>query len=255
MIGDKLLLLMLLVASLTQTTLSETLLLADCPQGPTVIGEYYNNGKKCVRDRNEITRDVIDADGNKCPQNYQRYGAKCHSVCPKGYNAKRGRCIQLRDTLSIHYMTCPDSLHKVGAFCCHGDQCIELMQKQEAKRNKNKPDTPLMPNFTTIVECNLDEEIPGKFYYNSETNHCVRTQSYIPRIWEKLPRDKKNRVVGDSCDPETHVQVLGGCQLKCPANYTVRKGMCQLKPCSIAVDESSIASCPEGKYRMQKSLL
>jgi hypothetical protein len=306
--------LLVLVICNSSTTLADTVQLAECPQVPDVIGMYVNNGKKCVRERDEVRRDVLDAtcqdgweltktatqgqaqaqaqaqgqgqgqgqeqgqrrksyckpvnssnirtrkkDGKPiCPTDYQRYSASCHSPCPPGYNAKRGICIQLRDVLPQHSMICPiEGQHKVGPFCCQPDQCTHLVQQRQEQYQQSRiggnANTNANANANananpSWIECHMDE-IPGKFYHNPNSQKCERTMTSLPRVWNKLPKDNRNRVVGD-CSPD-QVKVLGGCQAECPDGYKAKKGMCQLRPCSIPTDAEAIVLCPEGKYQIQ----
>lgn len=250
--------------SSSSDVMADTVQLANCPEAPDVVGEYYNNGKKCIRARQESTRDVIDAtckpdwelvtnqsrafcrtssDDVKfnrkdskpiCPTDYQRYGGECHSKCQRGFNSRKGKCIQLADKLPNHFMTCPDGKHKFGAFCCEHDQCTDLINEFK--------DKPIAPN--SLMECSIDN-IPGTFYYSPESKKCERQMTTLPRVWERLPPDQKN------CNDD-QVKVWGGCQPSCPKDWQVKKGMCQLRSCSISLNnDKRIVLCPEGKYQMQ----
>lgn len=274
------------------TANAATVQLAECPESPNVIGIYINNGKKCVRERQQLERDIVNATcptgyelqarrktyckqlpqstsdtsttttttttttkmpNPICPIDYQRYGSSCHSPCPQGYNDKRGLCIQLRDVLPQHSMTCPTQLHRVGPYCCEPDQCMDLHKEQEQLRldshigGSSSTNTAVTKSNKSWVECRI-EEIPGTFYHNPDTSRCERTMTSLPRVWMKLPRDNRNQVMG-GCNSEQD-KVLGGCQDKCPDGYKAKKGMCQLKPCSIPTD-ASIVLCPEGRYQIR----
>ncbi|CAJ1960005.1 unnamed protein product [Cylindrotheca closterium] len=324
---------MLLLCSRFTTVQADTVQLAECPKEPNVVGVYINNGSNCVRERNEMAREIVDAtcktgwelittptqsqsycqpslnanantndndsdtnddkssnnnnNSNKdpasvptCPVDYQRYGTQCHSPCPRGYNSKRGKCIQLKDSMPQHSMTCPNdnnnsnnnkNLHRIGAYCCESDQCGDLIQArheiriqkmQQQKAGSQSQNAILPPSTTSLTECNLPS-VPGRFYYNPMTGRCDRSRISEPRVWKKLPRDNKNRYIG-TCDEERETKVLGGCQPKCPPYYKSQKGMCHLPPCSIPFgrgmndyDEkendkmksnNGIVLCPEGKY-------
>mmetsp|Transcript_41335 Transcript_41335/g.99579 ORF Transcript_41335/g.99579 Transcript_41335/m.99579 type:complete len:341 (+) Transcript_41335:264-1286(+) len=317
-----LIILTLTASSSNSLVKADTVQLAECPKEPNVIGVYINNGKNCVRERNEVARDVVNAtckngwelvsaanerrafcrdssntakNNNKadaqnkedsipkCPVNYQRYGKQCHSACPRGYNSKRAKCIQLKDSMPQHSMTCPTPpttnklLHRIGAFCCEPDQCSDLMQQKHEKRIQKMQQKqagsmsaipPPLPE-AELKECNLPE-VPGRFYYNTLTGRCDRSRVSEPRVWTKLPRDSKNRPTGVCHEDET--KILGGCQPKCPLYYKSQKGMCHLPPCSIPFGPGSmnlgddngsnqqqgqgrvpqnnngIVLCPEGKY-------
>ena len=300
-------LLAVILLLLTPTSLADTVELAQCPKEPNVVGVYINNGKNCVRERTEVSREIVNAscksgwelvtqelkaycrvvDNSKynqqdsvpvCPIDYQRYGSQCHAPCPRGYNAKRGKCIQLKDTMPQHSMTCssPDK-HRIGAFCCETDQCGDLKQQEYKERiqkmqlkHRTSPSEPSMtkmappPTSSTMMECNLPD-VPGRFYYNALTGNCDRSRISEPRVWTKLPRDKKGQYLG-TCSPD-ETKVLGGCQPKCPKYYKSQKGMCHLPPCSIPfgtgiladegpndanrkkeIQNKGIVLCPEGKY-------
>jgi hypothetical protein len=257
-------------SSLVALAQADTVELATCPQEPDVVGIYYNNGKKCIRDRQEFSRDIIEAtcksgdlqfsrgkafceaqNGTKfnakdtrpiCPTDYRRYNDQCHKLCPAGFTSKKGKCIRLADKLPPHYMKCSHDKHKFDAFCCEGDQCSDLLSEEKKI------------NPSSLMECSLSN-IPGKFYYSPTTKKCERQMSTQPRKWTRLPtnnRGNRYRLSGSCQEGET--QIMGGCQLKCPESWSVRKAMCQLRPCSIPLTSNNkIVLCPEGKYQMQSA--
>ncbi|KAL3928044.1 MAG: hypothetical protein SGBAC_012817 [Bacillariaceae sp.] len=309
---------LLVLLSFTTVSQADTVQLAECPKEPNVVGVYINNGKNCVRERNELARETVNAtcktgwelivkveerkafcrttDSNsnskfqakdtfpQCPVDYQRYGKFCQSPCPRGYNSKKGKCIQLKDSMPQHSMTCPEPLHRIGAFCCEHDQCGDLMQERHENRMKKMQQkqsgsmsqviAPPPPASLDLKECNLPD-VPGRFYYNPVTGRCDRSRISEPRVWTKLPRDSKQRFIGN-CQDDIETKVLGGCQPKCPPHYKSQKGMCHLPPCSIPfggglqdknenenenkkeeqqkdvrqkqVQNNGIVLCPEGKY-------
>lgn len=216
----------------------ETVTLAECPKAPLVIGEYKNDGQKCVRNRSVIAREIVDvecpSEGDyeyrngtcrsktnrskqpACPEKYSRYGKSCHSPCPKGYQKKYGECVMPKDTLKDEYMTCPDSVkqHKVGAYCTED-----------------------------MIECNVDA--PGKFYYVK--GKCERSKESIARVYTVVKPS-------ETC-PEGKTLVNGPvrvCQDPCPPYYKAYKGKCTLRRCTIPANSKmhSIVMCPEGKFNV-----
>ena len=248
-----LLLLVLAVFSTTAVVDAETVLLAQCPKEPDVVGTFYNNGSKCVRDRQVLEREVIDATcpgeegdykykngycrphkkfgGRKrtvkpsCPEGYQRFGKQCQSTCPKPFQAKYGQCILPKATLATKYMTCPDPQrqHRYEAYCC-------------------SPEEGNCPK----IECNVGNQVPGRFYYNTEEGRCERQPQTLARV-------ATTKVRMQEC-PEGLVQVWGGCQRPCPDGYKSMKGKCDLRTCSFDATTDTQVRCPEGVYTITSAL-
>mmetsp|Transcript_26392 Transcript_26392/g.53616 ORF Transcript_26392/g.53616 Transcript_26392/m.53616 type:complete len:252 (-) Transcript_26392:369-1124(-) len=207
--------------------------LARCPAG------YKHNGEKCTRERQVIDRDVVPAEcppgmtyrkrytfkcysetnsyvppaKPTCPDGYDVHGQQCHAPCPRGYQSKIGQCILPADTLSDKYMTCPEGLRRIGAFC-------------EDKH----------------IECDVGDSVPGTFYYR-DGGRCERDKSVLNREYALVKK-------GGSC-PEG--QVLVGksyCQDPCPEFYRARRGACELRKCIIRTDGmmDHLIMCPEGTF-------
>jgi hypothetical protein len=241
----------------------ETVMLARCPKEPDVVGEFYNDGKRCVRDRRVITRSIEDAactSGYKynasycrkrfhtkvrpdCPNGYQFYGGKrgeCHSPCPPGYSSNYGECVLKRTTLPPSFMTCDETNadgnvpHRYGAFCCSHEL-------------GNCPQT----------EC-LVEQAPGKFYY--QDGLCQRQAQSLPRkttpqLIVRLGEDDPPTGQQARRCPDRLVAVRNICQEPCPEGYLPSKGSCQLYSCTFDTQLDSEVRCPEGVYKVSQSLV
>ena len=225
-----------------------------------MIGNYYNNGKKCVRDRVIMSRDIVPAtcpdefeyragkcrkkhEKNtppQCPDNYQRQGSQCYSKCPAPYRTTQSDCLLGRATLDPRYMTCPEGMHRYNAYCCTpGVDCPQ-------------------------IECVVGEDVPGKFYYDGN-GICERQPQAVARttILRKNIRTSQFRGRNDDpdydpLDPNRHcpgdkVLVWGVCQDKCPDEYQAMKGKCVLRRCSFDATTDNIVECPEGTYVVTKA--
>jgi len=272
-----------------------------------VIGKFYNNGEVCVRDRIVLERQVEKADcpseynyvngwcrrrfhrklkptcaskpalflddadtdndngtpvskKNKKNNNSKKWqlflGAKgeCHSPCPKNYAASYGKCILQRQTLSQKYMTCPmidngDGVletHRNGPYCCSHE----------------------LGNCPRPV-CKVGDHVPGKFYYDVETNTCTRQAEAIKRgVLPRLPitqqadiaknglRNKGNTSPNKNSGvcPKGLVPVRGNsCQEPCPEGFVTMKGKCDLKACTFHTQTDLIVRCPEGIYALPRA--
>jgi hypothetical protein len=241
----------------------DTVMLAKCPKEPEVVGEFYNDGKRCVRDRSVITRTVENAicpsgyyyKSNfcrkrlhtkvkpDCPSGYQFYGGKrgeCHSPCPPGYSGDYGECVLKRTTLPASFMICDETdaeghiQHRYAAFCCSHEL-------------GNCPQT----------EC-LVEQAPGKFYYQDGT--CQRQAQSISRVTtpqlnlrlgeDALPSGQQPRRCPDGLVPVRNI-----CQEPCPEGYAPNKGSCQLYSCTFDTKVDTEVRCPEGIYKVPQSLV
>ena len=240
----------------------ESLPLAECPT-EHVIGKYYNDGKQCVRDRDVFDRDIslvecpegFNLDGKTCrkrtkvqrpfcAENYQRYGQTCHSNCPEGYNSKFGKCILPKDTFKSSYMKCPQGQHQVGARCCYAEECPDT---QESRTRSSTP----------FLECNL-ENVPGKFYYTEgpKGGKCVRQADYIPRSYESVLVSDLSSTF--ACpDGQVFLRTPSPiCQEPCPPFYKAKKGKCELRKCTLPVNQmDGIVMCPEGSYHVPSKQL
>eukprot|EP00934_Nitzschia_sp_Nitz4_P004568 Nitzschia sp. Nitz4//scaffold314_size20990//7142//7879//NITZ4_008629-RA/size20990-processed-gene-0.40-mRNA-1//-1//CDS//3329547464//4558//frame0 len=228
----------------TRETDSKTLQLATCPQEPDVVGVFYNNGKKCVRDRTVVAREVINATCPEefeykagmcrkrlhksvrpsCPEDYQRFNAQCQSKCKYPYTSRYGECVLSKSTLNARFMICPESQHHFGAYCCTpGVDCPQL-------------------------ECNMGTAIPGKWYFNETSRSCDRAAKSVVR-----PVTTRKR--GEECQAGM-VSVWGGCQEPCPGGYKTSKGRCEMHACSFDTRNSgAVVRCPEGTYAVPKSMV
>lgn len=248
--------------------LGDTVTLATCPKEPEVEGTFYNDGKRCVRDRQVITRTVEPA---TCPPGYHyktgycrkrfhakvkpqcpssghqffggKRGGECHSPCPPEYTKTYGECVLKRQTLTPNYMTCDEKdadghvQHRYGAFCCSHEL-------------GNCPKT----------ECNV-EQAPGKFYY--EEGLCQRQAQSLPR---KTSPQLKLRTTGKDAAappgqqrfrkcPEGLMAVRNTCQEPCPDGYRPNKGSCQLFSCTFDTRVDKEVRCPEGIYKVSNSMV
>mmetsp|Transcript_28 Transcript_28/g.57 ORF Transcript_28/g.57 Transcript_28/m.57 type:complete len:329 (-) Transcript_28:248-1234(-) len=242
------------------TTTRNVLPLASCPTGDHVIGTYYNNGKKCVRDRvvkERQSQKVECPEGYKfhsgyckknglskrlkpnCPDGYERKGKYCYEPCPDGFipskntpSSEKKTCIMARDTMSVHYMECPaeGDYHRVGSRCC--------------------------PSASSAPECLVQCDIalaPGKFYYKttdsgSHGGKCVRRRHVIPRTVENAVRSRKT---GNFVCTKKGYQRIGGnlCQESCPEGYMASKGKCTLPQCTVTpTGDTTTIKCQEGTY-------
>jgi hypothetical protein len=241
----------------------DTVMLATCPKEPEVVGDFYNDGSRCVRDRRVITRTIEDAvcpSGYNykanycrkrfhakvrpdCPIGYQFYGGKraeCHSPCPPEYSNNYGECVLKRTTLPSTFMTCNETdaeghvQHRYGAFCC-------------SHQLGNCPKT----------EC-IVGQAPGKFYY--QDGLCQRQAQSIPR---KTTPQLKLRLGEDAPPPDQQprrcpdglIAVRNICQEPCPQGYLPNKGSCQLYSCTFNTKLDTEVRCPEGVYKVPQSLV
>lgn len=221
---------------------------ARCPEEPHVVGTYYNDGKKCVRDSKTLDRSVVDAvcpDGytfktglcrkegwpakeQECPSGWARYLRQCYAPCPDGYKAYKkngkGTCVLPRDKLNSDYMTCDDpSEQKLGAKC------------------------------TKMVKCDIPT-VPGNFHYWTGMHTCVRQKHIIPM--RKVPASSQNECPGSM----VLVPKSKTCQEPCPEGYITRIGSCKLPRCKLPTDligssSSSAIICPEGSYQMPWTIM
>jgi hypothetical protein len=222
---------------------ADTVYLADCPQEPEVVGTYYNNGRKCVRDREVLSREVIAAtcsDGYEyrkdrcrkrfhaaatpsCPEGYQRYTDECHKTCPtRKHKPSKGRCSLPRNTLPTKYMKCEEGQHRYQAYCCTmGVDCPK-------------------------VECIVGADVPGRFTLE-EDGVCRRSPQSIARVTSLKPRF-------EPC-PSYKVQVWGVCQDPCPSGFQTSKGRCEIRGCEYDPHSDDFVRCPEGGYPIAKAMV
>ncbi len=230
----------MLLLTATTSSLAETVLLAECPKEPEVVGKFVNNGHYCVREMVIKQRDIIDAECPSdyeyrsgycrqrhaknvkptCPSDYQRYGKKCHSYCPAEYRQKYSECVLARQTLTPRYMKCAEGYHRYDAYCCvPGEDCPQLT-------------------------CNVGSNVPGKFFYNDGI--CERQA-------ESLVRTTTSRKQNMTC-PEELEQVWGVCQEPCPQGYRPSKGKCDLAPCIFDPMTDKFVECPEATYKVSQAI-
>jgi hypothetical protein len=266
-------LLLVPTATRTGTVAADTVLLADCPQEPDVQGTFRNNGQYCVRERQVLSRDVVDATcpdnyvfkGGKCrfsgglakkktikpscPASYQRFGDKCQKKCPnKEYRQKYKDCILPRKVLGTHYMTCTSS----GANKDHDvDHDVET-SSQEYHRYEAYC---CIPGETCPqLQCNLGNQVPGKFFYTDD-GKCERQVQTLPRtvVSKKSPLEEGGGKKPSDC-PDGLQQVWGACQEPCPYGYRPLKGKCELRPCVFDPMTEQFVECPEATYKVSQTI-
>ncbi|CAB9520089.1 expressed unknown protein [Seminavis robusta] len=259
-----------LVVMMSVLSDAATVQLASCPSEPEVVGEYYNNGELCVRERIVLQREIETAD---CPEEYKylngwcrrRFHRKikptcfqkgdgnwqlflgtkgeCHSTCPKNYASSYGQCELRRMTLAPKYMTCPPTdrdgnpQHRYGAYCCSHEL-----------GNCPKP------------ECKVGEGVPGKFYYNADEQTCERQAQAIarvtmPRITSRLGTEAAARKKGKGVCPKGKIPVRNACQDPCPDKFKTLKGKCELRSCKFDTQKDVIVRCPEGTYKLPRAVI
>mmetsp|Transcript_121184 Transcript_121184/g.181012 ORF Transcript_121184/g.181012 Transcript_121184/m.181012 type:complete len:272 (+) Transcript_121184:80-895(+) len=233
---------------------AETVHLADCPQEPDVVGVYYNNGQKCIRDRVVLSRNVVEAtcpDSSytyrndrcrkrfhpsakpQCPEGYQRYNNECHENCPtRKHKASKGRCTLPKSSLPTKYMTCPKDddnhhgleQHRYQAYCCTmGVDCPK-------------------------IECLVGDDVPGRFTLDESDGICRRLPQTLARITSMKPRF-------EPC-PDPLIQVWGVCQDPCPAGFQTTKGKCEIRSCEYDPrNDGDVVTCPEGVYTVAKAMV
>lgn len=242
--------------SCTVQAVDRDAVLAKCPKEPEVVGTFYNNGQRCVRDTQTVERRVVEPSCPQegyslkgswckkrlhhkqlptCPSGYQLYQlkgfpAECHSSCPDAsYRPQKGKCVLPRATLSNTFMTCPADMHRSGAYCCKGDNCPRQ-------------------------ECRIGDHVPGKFYYNPETKLCERQGESLVRLSSPKLAPKKKNNKRQTC-PAGTMLVRGVCQKPCPKGFRTSKGKCVLAYCRFDTIHDVFIQCPEGSYGAPQSLL
>ena len=265
---------------------AETVVLAQCPQEPDVVGHYYNNGQACVRNRVVLTRDMVPVE---CPEgyslkqgwcrrqtatqtqtqtqkhaskrpskvrptcpldvdDYQRSGDVCYKRCPSSaYRQTATECILPRHVLSTSYMTCAE--------------------KEEESQHRFKAYCCTPGVNCPQVQCRVGATVPGTFFY-TEQGTCERQASTLARTKSRSTthhlRIKKGTQTNEDgtiittqqlCEEEGFIHVWGKCQEPCPQGYQPLKGKCELSPCSFDPAVDTVVECPEATYQLSQAMV
>jgi len=258
------------VVSLFQIVKSEKMRLADCPKETEegVIGTYYNNGKKCVREKAvmkrerrelicpfdmEFKRGFCRSKNDDAKTNTKESNVKptcsdgfrsgytgpnnskknkiCMKICPKGHLTKNDKCILPRDVFSRNYMSCPnEGDHRLDVYCTSLEvQCS-------------------IPNARGILDS------AHGFRYRAFDGACERPKQVLVREYTVM---RKNITECDnSIEVLLYTPTVRVCQEPCPSPlYKAKKGKCVLPKCVLRPQDMSSADvrCPEGTYSQTSS--